>query len=124
MAFDALERAYAPYSRFRVGAAVQSSAGRAYPGFNIENASYPASLGAERVAMATAMAAGAEEFVAMVIATEASEPAAPCGICRQVMAELAPRLEIVSCTRDGGESWWPLSSLLPHPFTSQSLGRS
>lgn len=123
-AFAALERAYAPYSRFRVGAAVQARDGRVFVGCNVENASYPASLCAERAAIAGAVAVGARDFVAMVIASDAAEPAPPCGICRQVLNELAPALEVMSCTRDGGESRWSVSSLLPYPFTPQSLDRS
>lgn len=124
MAFAALDHAYAPYSRFRVGAAIRSSDGRIYAGCNVENASYPASMCAERVAIATAVADGARDFVALVIASEAAHPAAPCGLCRQVLGELGPRLEISSCTSRGVESRWSISSLLPSPFTSQSLDRS
>ena len=124
MAFAALDHAYAPYSRFRVGAAVRSGDGRIYAGCNVENASYPASMCAERVAVATAVADGARDFVALVIATDAAEPAPPCGVCRQVLGELGPRLEVVSCTSRGGESRWSVASLLPSPFTPHSLDRS
>jgi cytidine deaminase len=124
MAFAALDHAYAPYSRFRVGAAVRSRDGRIYSGCNVENASYPASMCAERVAIATAVADGARDFIALVIATNAAEPAPPCGLCRQVLAELGPQLEVVSCTSRSGESRWPIASLLPSPFTAHSLDRS
>jgi cytidine deaminase len=123
-AFAVLERAYAPYSKFRVGAALQARDGRVFTGCNVENASYPASLCAERAAMAGAVAAGARDFVALVIASDAAEPASPCGICRQVLSELAPTLDVMSCTRDGGEARWAISSLLPYPFTPQSLDHS
>lgn len=123
-AFAVLEHAYAPYSKFRVGAALRTRDGQVYTGCNVENASYPASLCAERTAVASAVAAGARDFVAMVIASDADEPASPCGICRQVLGELAPQLEVMSCTREGGERRWPVSSLLPYPFTSHSLDRS
>ena len=123
-AFAALEHAYAPYSRFRIGAAVRSGDGRVYSGCNVENASYPASMCAERVAIATAVADGARDFVALVIAADAAEPAPPCGFCRQVLAELGPRLEVMSCTSRGGASRWTIASLLPSPFTPQSLDRS
>lgn len=124
MAFAALDHAYAPYSRFRVGAAVRSRDGRIYSGCNVENASYPASMCAERVAIATAVADGARDFVALVVATDSAEPAPPCGLCRQVLAELGPRLEGMSCTSRGGESHWSIGSLLPSPFTPHSLDRS
>lgn len=123
-AFAVLERAYAPYSKFRVGAALRTGDGQVYTGCNVENASYPASLCAERTAVAGAVAAGGRDFVAMVIASDADEPASPCGICRQVLGELAPSLEVMSCTREGGERRWPVSALLPYPFTSHSLDRS
>lgn len=124
MAFAALDHSYAPYSRFRVGAAVRSRDGRIYSGCNVENASYPASICAERGAISTAVADGARDFVALVIATDAADPAPPCGLCRQVLAELGPRLEVVSCTSRGGESRWSIASLLPSPFTPHSLDRS
>jgi cytidine deaminase len=123
-AFASLERAYAPYSGFRVGAALKARDGRVFAGCNVENASYPASLCAERAAMAAAVAAGAREFESIVIATDAAEPAPPCGMCRQVLSELAPTIEVMSCTRGGRESRWTMSSLLPHPFTPQSLDHS
>ncbi|HKV51652.1 MAG TPA: cytidine deaminase [Gemmatimonadaceae bacterium] len=123
-AFAALERAYAPYSGFRVGAALRASDGGVFAGCNVENASYPASLCAERAAMAAAIASGARECEAIVIATDAAEPAPPCGICRQVLSELAPTIEVMSCTRGGRESRWTIASLLPHPFAPQSLDHS
>lgn len=123
-AFAALERAYAPYSEFRVGAVLRARDGRVFAGCNVENASHPASLCAERAAVAAAIAAGAREFACIVIATEAAEPAPPCGMCRQVLSELAPTIEVMSCTRGGRESRWAISSLLPHPFTPQSLDHS
>ena len=122
-AVAAMERAYAPYSSFRVGAALWSDDGRVFAGCNVENASYPASLCAERAAIAAAVAAGARGLSCLVIATVAREPTPPCGICRQVLAELAPDLEIISRTRGGGEARWTISTLLPHPFSSPSLGR-
>jgi cytidine deaminase len=123
-AFAVLERAYAPYSGFRVGAALKARDGREFAACNVENASYPASMCAERAAIAAAIAAGARDLGAIVIATDAAEPVPPCGICRQVLSELAPTIEVMSCTRGGRESRWTISSLLPHPFTPQSLDHS
>ena len=119
----AMERAYAPYSTFRVGAALLGADGSMHPGCNVENASYPASICAERGALLGAVARGVREFDALVVATEAGEPTPPCGQCRQMLVEFAPDLEIISRTRAGAQRSWRLSELLPHPFNPASLNQ-
>ncbi len=122
-AMAAMERAYAPYSRFRVGAALLAADGSVTEGCNVENAAYPAGICAERAAVAAAVARGVRDFSAIVIATESETPTPPCGMCRQVMMEFAPRLTVVSTTRSGASARWIMSDLLPEAFTPTSLGR-
>ena len=119
----AMENAYAPYSGFRVGAALLGADGSISVGCNVENASYPAGLCAERAAVAGAVARGVRSFSAIVIATEAESPTPPCGICRQVLMEFAPDLAVLSVTRSGAEAQWSMSDLLPKAFTPTSLER-
>ena len=122
-AFAAMERAYAPYSSFRVGAALLASDGSITEGCNVENAAFPSGMCAERGAVAAAVARGNRAFEAVVIATEADEPTPPCGMCRQVLEEFSPRLLVVSVTRRGREARWTLDALLPTAFTPHSLDR-
>jgi cytidine deaminase len=117
----AMSRAYAPYSHYRVGAALRTADGTIVPGCNVENASYPAGICAERTALSAAVALGHREFTALTIAVEADRPATPCGICRQALAEFAPQLSIQSISSTGVEQHWTLDALLPAPFTVEVL---
>lgn len=120
-AFEVRAHAYAPYSGFAVGAALQTDDGAVFVGCNVENASYGAAICAERAALAAAVAAGARELVALAIASGAATPTPPCGICRQCLHELAPTLPI-RCY--GAEDWTELelAELLPHAFGPKQLG--
>ena len=120
-AFAAMENAYAPYSRFRVGAAVQATSGEVIAGCNVENAAYGEALCAERVAIAAAVAQGLTSFEEIAIASESDEPAPPCGSCRQTMSEFAPDLLVSSYARNGKQATWRLSELLPEAFALNHL---
>jgi cytidine deaminase len=120
-AAEAMQHAYAPYSKFRVGAALLATDGTIVDGCNVENASYPAGTCAERCALGTAVVSGHRQFAAIVICSQASEPTPPCGICRQALAEFGTTLAVVAVTASGSEARWTLDELLPHPFTPSKL---
>jgi len=119
-AMDARAKAYAPYSGFSVGAAIRTESGHVFIGCNVENASYGATICAERAALAAAVAAGERELVALAIASDAHAPIPPCGICRQCLAELGTNLRIRSYAGDA-ELEYQLSALLPDPFGPEQL---
>lgn len=117
----ARRRAYAPYSGFRVGAAVLAG-GEVYAGANVENASYGLTLCAERVAAATAAAAGARRLDAVAVASGTDEPTPPCGMCLQALAELAvPSLPVLLLGARGARVETTLGELLPRAFGRRFL---
>ena len=124
-ALRALDNAYAPYSNFRVGAALLTRTGEVITGCNMENSAYGLAICAETLAVASAVSQGLTEFEEIAIATEDSEPTPPCGACRQVLNEFAPNIRISSYTREGKEAAWSLDELLPHAFVmNPSRGRA
>jgi cytidine deaminase len=120
-AVGARANAYAPYSGFAVGAAVLSAGGRVFTGCNVENASYGATICAERAALAAAVAAGERELRALVVSSGAKSPTPPCGICRQCLAELASALAIRSYGAGDAQADYELASLLPDAFSRGHL---
>jgi cytidine deaminase len=114
-AWAAREKAYVPYSGFAVGAALASPDGQVFSGCNVENISFGLTNCAERVAIGTALAAGVREFSSVAVVADSEEPVVPCGACRQVLAEFAPSLEIISSTKSGRTEKWNLATLLPSP---------
>jgi cytidine deaminase len=114
------ENAYAPYSRYRVGAAVQAG-GRVFAAPNVENASYPLSVCAERNAVAAAVAAGEREIEACAVVGGGQDPAPPCGGCRQVLHEFGPRMRVVARSPSGARREWTLDELLPSAFGPDDL---
>lgn len=112
---EAAKRAYAPYSKFLVGAVLATKDGQLFEGCNVENVSFGLTICAERNAVFAAVAAGYREFTKIVIATDLPEPASPCGACRQVLCEFNPDIEIVLGTFGGKMVSHRLSELLPHP---------
>jgi cytidine deaminase len=121
-ALEARRRAYAPYSRFPVGAALLMEGGEVVTGANVENCIPALSVCAERVAMATAAAAGLRRPVALAVATGTSPPARPCGLCRQTLAEFARDLPILLVNDQGVREEVRLAEIFPQPFSADSLG--
>lgn len=123
---EARDLSYAPYSRYRVGAALLAARPgeppEVYVGGNVENASYPLCVCAERHAIANAVFAGAREFVAMAVATEGPVAGSPCGACRQVMAEFARELPVAMVVAGKIVKKTSLAKLLPDAFRASDVG--
>lgn len=114
-AIEAMRRAYAPYSNFKVGAALLTKSGKVFTGCNVENASFGLSVCAERVAIFTAVAAGETEFEKLVVVANTSSPVSPCGACRQVMSEFGD-FEVILANTNGDTMKTRVSELLPYAF--------
>lgn len=124
LAKGARERAYAPYSHFPVGAALLGRSGRVYTGCNVENASYPAGICAERCAVAKAVSEGEREFSAIAVVGDTEGPCAPCGICRQVLAEFGSDIQVIMANLKGNVRVLAAADLLPGAFTGADMSRT
>ena len=116
-----LDRAYCPYSHFAVGAALECADGTVFTGCNIENAAYSPGICAERTAVAKAVSEGHTDFVRIVIAGRSTDFCVPCGVCRQVLREFAPDIEVICLNGAGEEKIFTLPELLPHSFGPEFL---
>jgi cytidine deaminase len=119
----ARERAYAPYSRFPVGAALLGRSGRVFTGCNVENAAYPLTTCAERTAVTKAVSEGEQEFDAIAVVTATG--ATPCGSCRQILREFGGAkgdLRVIVADTDGNIRTFTIDALLPEGFTPEQLG--
>lgn len=117
---EVMHNAYAPYSNFHVGAAIEADDGTIHVGCNVENASYGLTICAERMAVGAAVAAGKRSLRRVAVATAVEPPATPCGACRQLLAEFGLDLEIIAAG-PATERRWTLKQLLPEAFTRDAL---
>ena len=120
-AVSMLERAYCPYSHFAVGAALECADGTVFTGCNVENAAYSPGICAERTAVAKAVSEGHRDFVRIAIASRGDQFCTPCGVCRQVLREFAPDIEVICLNNKGEERSFSLPDLLPHSFGPEFL---
>lgn len=117
----ARKMAYAPYSKFRVGAALLATDGRIYTGCNVENSSYGLTICAERTAIFKAISEGERNFRAIAVVADHDDYTPPCGACRQVLMDLAGNIDFVMMNSSGKKRIVKLKDLLPHAFTQKSL---
>jgi len=115
-ALKARKMAYAPYSKFKVGAAILSKDGRIFAGCNVENASNSLGICAERAAVCKAVSEGAREFSAIAVATEGNKFSTPCGACRQTLEEFSPKMDVLLVNSKGKTRKIRFSRLFPRPF--------
>jgi len=124
-AIEARSKAYAPYSKYHVGAVILTESGDVYEGANVENASYGLSVCAERNAVTRMVLEGGSKPRAIFVATQSSPPGSPCGMCRQVLLEFADdpeHLRVVALNPAGERAEWTLAELIPAGFTGKQLG--
>lgn len=121
IAQSAAENAYAPYSKFRVGAAVECADGSVFTGCNVENAALGSSICAERVAVTKAVSEGKRSFRSIAVYSDSADYCVPCGACRQVLCEFSPNIEVLCVRADGRYKSFSLKTLLPVPFTRDIL---
>lgn len=121
LAAQAREKAYVPYSQYKVGAALLAKSGRIYTGCNVENASYGATICAERTAVVKAVSEGEREFEALAVVVDGPKPSSPCGICRQVLAEFGTDLRLLLGNLEGNVVVSTVKDYLPDAFTPKNL---
>lgn len=122
---DVRERAYAPYSRFKVGAALRAGSGAVYVGCNVENVAYPEGTCAEAGAISAMIAGGDTAIAEVVVIADSPAPVPPCGGCRQKIAEFAGAdVRVTLCTTDGAEKVMTVAELLPGQFTAAHMDRA
>jgi cytidine deaminase len=124
-ATDVRQNAYAPYSRFKVGAAIRATSGVIYAGCNVENVAYPEGTCAEAGAIAAMVAAGETRIAEVLVIADSPDPVPPCGGCRQKLAEFAdPQVPVTLCTTDGKSRSTTVAELLPGVFTAAHMDRA
>ena len=123
MATEAMKNSYSPYSRFKVGAAVESSDGLVFTGCNIENPAFGTTICAEVAAVSAAVSAGKRSFKRIAVISDGSAYCFPCGSCRQLLNEFSPDVEILCTRSDGRYVSYPLSALLPMAFGKEHVER-
>ncbi len=120
---EAKKHAYAPYSNFRVGAALLSKSGKIYVGANIENAAYSVACCAERVALYSAVMSGERDFEAIAVTSDSDMITTPCGVCRQALFEFSPKMDVISSNNALEYETKKLSAMLLGGFSGKEMGK-
>ncbi len=125
LATEVRPRAYAPYSRFKVGAAIRTPSGATYVGVNVENVAYPEGTCAEAGAIAAMVAGGETEIAEILVIADSPSPVPPCGGCRQKIAEFArPDVKVTLCTTEGAHKVMTVAELLPGLYTAAHMAKA